>query len=87
MNIASVKKLKELKLINASKTHETSKCLVCVEAKFIKKPFKHVISRSIELLELIHSDLANLKHTTSRGGKIIAYLLLMIFLDILKSIF
>ena len=29
MNIALVKKLKKLKLINRSETHETNKCLVC----------------------------------------------------------
>lgn len=67
VNIALVKKLKELKLINAYETHETSKCLVCVEAKFIKQPFKPILSRSTKLLELIHSNLANFKNTTSRG--------------------
>ena len=42
---------------------------VCVESKHFKKPFKPVVTRSIKLLELIHSDLADLKNTTSRGGK------------------
>ncbi|KAA0049713.1 ty1-copia retrotransposon protein [Cucumis melo var. makuwa] len=39
------------------------------ESKFFKKPFKPVESRSTDLLELIHSDLADFKNTTSRGAK------------------
>ncbi|KAL0411131.1 UNVERIFIED_CONTAM: Retrovirus-related Pol polyprotein from transposon TNT 1-94 [Sesamum latifolium] len=37
------------------------------EAKYAKKPFKPVTSRSTELLELIHSDLADFKNTLSKG--------------------
>ena len=68
-NFASIRKLKDLKLINACELHETGKCLVCVESKCVKKPYKPVMTRSTELLELIHSDLADFRNTPSRGGK------------------
>jgi len=56
-------------LINTSNENEYSKCTVCVEAKFTKKPFKQVTSRSTELLELVRSYLAEFKNTMSKGGK------------------
>ncbi|KAA0060696.1 ty1-copia retrotransposon protein [Cucumis melo var. makuwa] len=69
VNFASNQKLKDLRLINTSESHETDKCPICVESKFHKKPFKPVETRTTNLLELIHSDLADFKNTTSRGGK------------------
>ncbi|KAL0354512.1 UNVERIFIED_CONTAM: Retrovirus-related Pol polyprotein from transposon TNT 1-94 [Sesamum radiatum] len=39
------------------------------ESKFVRKPFKPVTQRCTELLELIHSDLADFKNTLSKGGK------------------
>ncbi|KAL4029933.1 hypothetical protein IC575_008161 [Cucumis melo] len=69
VNFASIRKLKDLRLINTSESHETSKCPICVESKFHKKPFKPVESRTTDLLELIHSDLADFKNATNRGGK------------------
>ncbi|KAL0546105.1 hypothetical protein IC582_016010 [Cucumis melo] len=69
VNFASIRKLKDLRLINTSESHETGKCPICVESKFHKKPFKLVDSRTIDLLELIHSDLADFRTTTSRDGK------------------
>ncbi|KAK4404477.1 Retrovirus-related Pol polyprotein from transposon TNT 1-94 [Sesamum angolense] len=39
------------------------------EAKYAKKPFKSVTSRSIEVLELIHSDLADFKNTLNKGDE------------------
>ncbi|KAL0537600.1 hypothetical protein IC582_026583 [Cucumis melo] len=69
VNFASIRKLKDLRLIDTSKSHEYGKCPVCVESKFFKKPFKPVESRSTDLLELIHSDLVDFKDTTNRGGK------------------
>ena len=56
-----------MKLIPIIKTDDFSKCLVCVEAKHAKKPFKSFISRKTELLELIHLDLAVFKNTVSKG--------------------
>ena len=61
VNFVSIKKLKNLKLINPCESHETGKCPVCVESKYFKKPYKPVMMRSTELLELIHSNLAYLK--------------------------
>ena len=69
VNFASIRKLKDLRLINTSESHETGKCPICVESKFHKKPFKPVEYRTTDLLELIHSDLADFRTTTSRGGK------------------
>ena len=43
--------------------------VLCVEAKHAKKPFKSIISRKTELLELIHSNLAYFKNTVRSGGK------------------
>ncbi|XP_039141238.1 uncharacterized protein LOC120278531 [Dioscorea cayenensis subsp. rotundata] len=69
VNIASIKRLKNLNLIPAVNVNEFSKCSVCVEAKFAKKPFKSVENRNSKLLELIHTDLADFKNTISKGGK------------------
>ncbi|KAA0036921.1 ty1-copia retrotransposon protein [Cucumis melo var. makuwa] len=69
VNFASIRKLKDMRLINTSETHETGKCSICIESKFHKKPFKPVEYRTTELLELIHSDLADFRTTASRGGK------------------
>ncbi|KAL4034932.1 hypothetical protein IC575_003605 [Cucumis melo] len=69
VNFASIRKLKNLRLINTSESHETGKFPICVESKFHKKPFKPVEYRSTDLLELIHSNLADFKNTTSKGGK------------------
>ena len=58
-----------MRLISNINTENCSKCDVCVEAKFAKKPFKHITTRETELLELVHSDLADFKNTMSKGGK------------------
>ena len=84
MNFASIRKLKDLKLINTCESHEASKWHVCVESKCFKKPYKHVMTRSIELLELIHSDLVDFKNTPSSGVRIVMYLLLMTSLNLLR---
>ena len=43
---------------------------MCVEAKYVKKPFKAITaSRKIELLEQVHSNLADFKNIVSKGGK------------------
>ena len=44
------------------------RCEICVEAKMAKPSFKN-IERSSEPLELIHSDICDLKQMRSRGGK------------------
>ena len=58
-----------MNLINVLDINNFSKCPICVEAKYAKKPFKPVKNRTTELLELIHTDLADFKNTVSRGGK------------------
>lgn len=52
-------------------THDTSKCSVCVKAKFTKKkkPFKSITTRCTKLLDLIDTNLADFKNITHRGGK------------------
>ena len=49
-NFASIRKLKNLKLINACESHENGKCPVWVESKCVKKSYKPVLTRSTELL-------------------------------------
>ena len=63
-----MKRLQKMSLI-ASLVCNGHKCGICVEAKHCKKPFKPVLSRQTELLELVHSDLADFKNTESRDGK------------------
>ncbi|KAA0026033.1 ty1-copia retrotransposon protein [Cucumis melo var. makuwa] len=50
VNFASIRKLKDLRLINTSQSHKTGKCPICVESKFHKKPFKPVEYRTTELI-------------------------------------
>ena len=69
VNFASLKRIRNMRLIPNVNTENCSKCPVCVEAKFAKKPFKNVTTRKTELLELVHSDLADFKNTMSKGGK------------------
>ncbi|KAL0352264.1 UNVERIFIED_CONTAM: Retrovirus-related Pol polyprotein from transposon TNT 1-94 [Sesamum calycinum] len=69
VNYASIKRLKHTNIINTIDASECVKCSVCVEAKFVKKPFKPITHKSTTLLELIHSDLADFKNTFSKGGK------------------
>ncbi|GKA62780.1 retrovirus-related pol polyprotein from transposon TNT 1-94 [Tanacetum coccineum] len=68
LNIASIKKLKTMNLINVVDAKEFSKCPICVEAKHAKKSFKNVAYKSTQFC-IIHSDLADFKNTMSKGGK------------------
>ena len=65
VNFASLKRLRNMRLIPNVTTENCSKCLICVEEKFVKKTFKSVTVRKTELLELVHSDLADFKNTMS----------------------
>lgn len=69
VNFGSIKKLRNMHLVNFADVDNFSKCPVCVEAKFTKKPFKSVEFKSTALLELNHTDLADFKNTISKGGK------------------
>lgn len=53
---------------------------ICNRTKSIKKTCVSV-GRETGLLNLIHSDLGDLKHPVARGGKNIMWFLLMITLD------
>ena len=45
-----------------------SKCQICVESKYAKHSYKSV-ERNSNPLELIHTDICDMKSTPSRGGK------------------
>ena len=45
-----------------------SKCQICVESKYVKHSYKSV-ARNTNRLELIHTDIFDMKSTLSRGGK------------------
>ena len=68
VNVATIKRMKQMSLIPNLTNLEHSKCEICIEAKHFKKPFK-TVERSSVLLELIHSDLGDFKNYMSRGGK------------------
>jgi len=69
VNFSSLKRFRNMHLISNVNTENCSKCSVSIEPKFTKKPFKTVTTRKTELLELVHSDLADFKNTISKGGK------------------
>ncbi len=69
VNAKSIERLHKNGLIPNLAKDGLLKCDVCVEAKFTKKPFKCVVDRKTELLELIHTDLADFRNIESRGGK------------------
>ena len=58
-----------MQLIPNVNTENCSNCPICVEEKFTKKPFKSITTRKTDLLELVHSDLADVKNTMGKGGK------------------
>ena len=58
-----------MRLIPIIITENCSKCDVCVEAKFVKKPFNSITTEKTKLLEFVHSDLADFKNTMSKVGK------------------
>ena len=47
---------------------DKSKCEICVESKLVKHPYKSV-ERNSKTLDLIHTDICDMKSTPSRGGK------------------
>lgn len=68
VNYGTMKRITNLGLIPRFELDARYKCETCVETKFAKKPFKS-IERTSEPLQLIHSDLCDLKFVESRGGK------------------
>ena len=47
---------------------DKSKCEICVESKFVKHPYKS-IERNSKRLDLIHTNICDMKSTPSSGGK------------------
>ena len=68
VNFDSIKRLVSLELIPTLRFESMHKCETCVEAKFKKPPYPSV-ERKTEPLELIHSDICDLKFVQTRGGK------------------
>ena len=67
VNFSYIKKMVELSLIPKVSLENYGKCETCVESKTTKKSCKS-IERVLELLNLIHNDLGDLKSTMNRGG-------------------
>ena len=63
-----IKKMQTLGLINNIDYSSLSKCQICATSKLNRKTCG-LVTRKTKLLELIHSDLEDLKQTMTRGGK------------------
>ena len=68
VNFDTIKKLVKQDLIQMGKSDSTNRCEICVEAKMTKAPF-NTIHRNTTPLELIHTDICDLKLVQTRGGK------------------
>ena len=68
MSSGYIKKMKTLDLINNIDYSGLSKCQICATSKLTRKTCASM-TRETKLLELIHSDLRDLKQTMTRGGK------------------
>src|ERR1044072_4190668 len=69
VNFGYIQRMQSLGLISGSSKSSDNKCEICVESKLAKKPCPSVTLRESDLLSLIHTDLGDLKHTETRGGK------------------
>ncbi|KAK9121512.1 hypothetical protein Syun_019129 [Stephania yunnanensis] len=86
VNKRSIYRMVKLNLLPKFNIDLNKKCEICTESKFARQPFKSVQERSNELLGLIYSDLCDFKSIPTRGEKIITSPLLMIVVNIAKSI-
>ena len=68
VNYISLRKLMNLDLLPKCHIDHNIKCQICVEAKLTKTPF-YTVERSSKPLDLIHSDICDLKFVQTRGGK------------------
>ncbi|KZV17034.1 hypothetical protein F511_34284 [Dorcoceras hygrometricum] len=68
VNFNMLQRLDNLNVLPAFKRNPQEKCEICVETKLAKAPF-HSVTRSTKPLELIHTDVCDLKLVQSRGGK------------------
>jgi len=67
VNFDSLRKLIHLDCIPKFNIDSKHKCEICVEAKLTRTSF-HSVERQNESLELIHTDLCDLKFMPTRGG-------------------
>ncbi|KAK9037819.1 hypothetical protein V6N11_022719 [Hibiscus sabdariffa] len=68
-NIHFLKKMMKMNILLKLDITNFNKCEICVEAKHAKPHFKNISNRKTELLELIHTDLADFRNNESKGGK------------------
>uniref|UniRef100_A0A2N9F9L9 Integrase catalytic domain-containing protein n=1 Tax=Fagus sylvatica TaxID=28930 RepID=A0A2N9F9L9_FAGSY len=68
VNFGTLHRLVNLNLLPKFQIDTNHKCETCVEAKLTRTPF-HSIERSSDPLELIHSDVCDLKFVQTRGGR------------------
>ena len=67
VNYKSIKKLMNMGLL-PNFDCPSEKCQVCVESKFSKPPFHSVNNRVSEPLDLMHTDICDMKSIPPRGG-------------------
>ena len=67
VNNKTLRKLINLNILPKFECNK-SKCQICVESKYVKHSYKSV-ERNSNPLELIHTDICDMKSTPSRGGK------------------
>ena len=67
VNFRKMSNMKKLGIPPKYGDDKPRKCEVCIHAKIIRKPFPSV-TRSTELLDLIHSDTCDFKSFVTRGG-------------------
>ena len=67
VNFKTIRKMINLEVLPKFEC-EKSKCQICVESKYVKHPYKSV-ERNSNPLDLIHTDICDMKSIPSRGGK------------------
>ena len=67
MNFDTLRRLSAKEYIPKLNIDSKYKCETCVEAKLTRSSFKHV-ERNTKVLDLIHSDICDLKFAPTRGG-------------------
>ena len=68
VNYNTLRRLINMECLSKFKIDPNHKCEICVESKFARTSFQS-IERSSEPLELIHSDICDMKFIQTRGGK------------------
>ena len=73
VNYDTLRRLINMECLPNFKIDSNHKCEICVESKLTRTSFQS-IERSSEPLELIHSDICDLKFIQTRGGKKYSYI-------------